>query len=60
MRQLSFDDLADVFGGEYTKSECAGLGFAAGIGICFGGPVGWATGAFAVWQAYEGGCFKQS
>ena len=52
MRLLSFDELAHVVGGEYSRSECASLGFAAGIGLAFGGPVGWLTAGFSVWQAY--------
>jgi len=58
MRLLSYDKLAHVVGGEYTKSECASLGFAAGLGLVFGGPVGWLTAGFSVWQAAEGGCFN--
>lgn len=59
MRLLSFDELAHVVGGEYSQSECAGLGFAAGCSICFGGPAGWLGAGFLLWQAAEGGCFKQ-
>ncbi|HTX99890.1 MAG TPA: hypothetical protein VMG09_07705 [Bacteroidota bacterium] len=58
MRLLSYDKLAHVVGGEYTKSECAGLGFAAGLAVCFGGPIGWVTAGFSLWQAAEGGCFS--
>ncbi len=58
MRQLREDELTQVVGGEYSQSECAGLGLATGIAVCIGGPMGWVTAAFTVWQAAEGGCFR--
>lgn len=58
MRLLTLADLAHIEGGQYTQSECAGLGFAAGISAIYGGPVGWLGAGFLVWQAAEGGCFN--
>ena len=58
MRLLSIDELANLVGGEYSNSECAGLGFATGMCILSGGPVGCAGAIFLVWQAAEGGCFR--
>jgi hypothetical protein len=58
MRPLSVDELAGMVGGDYTRSECVGLGFGAGVAVLTGGPVGWVGAAIFAWQAYEGGCFK--
>ena len=58
MRPRHDSELTVLVGGEYSKVECASLGFATGATCVLGGPIGWFGAAFCVWQAYDGGCFR--